>query len=140
MTPNPPTLTAALTSAISLFAAGVAYAQAADRAWSYTMEELYDRASAYKQIVQRKVPKEPEAQLETSLKAAEFKGYVAGILDKATDATIRDCTKRLTVTLIAARAASAITSVPLNRAGHPSGHIHLAIYFACDESQWEISK
>ncbi|MEQ1741035.1 MAG: hypothetical protein ABL869_00815 [Candidatus Nitrotoga sp.] len=105
---------------------------------SYTMEEIYERAAALKQALSKdKIPNDPTALLELAVKAAEFRGYVAGILDsQAADPKLVECSKRNSIGLIAARTAGMVTSVPLDRGRHPGYNILLSIYFACDESSW----
>ncbi|CAG9933403.1 hypothetical protein [Candidatus Nitrotoga arctica] len=130
---------------LSIFAGALcvistAYATAADDGIvpSYTMEEIYERAAALKQVLSKdKTPNDPTALLELAMKAAEFRGYVAGILDlQAAYPKLVECSKRNSIGLIAARTAGMVTSVPLDRGGHPSYNILLSIYFACDESNW----
>lgn len=116
---------------------------AVDHAWSYTMDEMYDRATAYKLVVQDKLPKDHPGQLEILLKAHEFKGYVAASLDIAQTTEhqeYQECAKRLPVNTIAIRAASVITSVPLNRTHLAMVGVLTAILYACDEAKWPKPK
>ena len=132
-----------LTASITLALLSISSCYALDSAWSYTMEEMYQRATAYKLAAQGKSPEEPAGQLETLLKAHEFRGYVAGILDAAQTTKhqeYQECARRLPVSTITARAASAITSVPLDRTYVANLAVLLAIVFACDEAQWSKPK
>jgi len=116
---------------------------AVDPAWSYTMEEMYDRATAYKLVAQDKLPKDHPGQLEILLKAHEFKGYVAASLDIAQTTEhqeYQECGKRLPVNTIAIRAASVITSIPLDRTLWAMAAVLTAILYACDEAKWPKSK
>lgn len=134
---------------LSIFAAALciiptANATAADGGIvpSYTMEEIYERAAALKQALSKdKIPNDRTAQLELAVKAAEFRGYVAGILDlQAAYPKLVECSKRNSFGLIAARTAGMVTSVPLDRGGVPGYVVLLSIYFACDESNWTKKK
>ena len=107
---------------------------------SYTMEELHERAAALKQLLSKdKIPDDHLGLLDLATKAAEFRGYVAGTLDQQdlTEANLVECTKRNTLSVITARTANVLTSVPLNRGGVAGLAVLLAIHSACDESNWK---
>ena len=107
---------------------------------SYTMEALYERATTLKRLLsQDNLPNEHLALLDLAAKAAEFRGYVAGTLDQQdlTETDLVECSRRNTLSVITARAANVITSVPLDRDGTAGLTVLLAIHYACDESNWK---
>lgn len=108
------------------------------RAWSYSMQEMYERAQILRAAVEKKKSPTDVADLvETSMKAAEFKGYIAASLDRAQDKDVQECAKVLPVNDIAYRTAVLITSNPLDRSGLALASILASLKLVCDQ---EISK
>jgi hypothetical protein len=109
-----------------------------ERVWSYTAEEIYDRADAYKRIGQDRASREQLAFIKDAIKAAEFKGYVAHALDEGNRIkTFNDCARRLTLSDITRRAAAVLTSTPLDRASNAAVEVATAILFGCDDSNFK---
>lgn len=106
--------------------------------WSYTMEEMYQMATFFKNIRSEKGLED----VSQYLKASEFKGYVAAILDNSTnqDKTLTECARKYPVNDIAMRTAIVITSNPLDRSQMSAITVHVAIRFACEESTWKKNK
>lgn len=129
-------LIAGLSTAILLAQGHAADRVWSDTAWSYTMEEMYDRAASYKLVAEGTVPKDTKGMMEAAVKAAEFKGYVAATLDNGNTDRHDACAKRLPVDVIARRTAILITSTPLDRSQVAAAVISLTILYACDESSW----
>jgi hypothetical protein len=105
------------------------------RAWSYTMQEVYERAESLKTLVEKKnVPSETPALIEASIKAGEFKGYIAAILDNSSkeNKSLRECAKVLPLNDIAYRAAVLTTRDPLDRSHNAAVSIHLSLRLICD--------
>jgi hypothetical protein len=102
------------------------------RAWSYTMQDMYERAQSLKIVVEKKkLPTEMEALVETSMKAAEFKGYVAALLDTGEDATDKDCAKVLPVNDLAYRTAALMTRDPLDRSRLAVVKVLITLRYIC---------
>ena len=81
--------------------------------WSYSFEELRQRAYAFHQLTLGKGPEEDRAFFEQLLMAGEFRGYIAAALDEAGNApSINQCAKRVDLTHIAARVSSLILALP----------------------------
>jgi hypothetical protein len=114
-------------------------ASAEQFAWSYTMEEMYQMATSFKNV-------SPEKELENIsqyLDASEFKGYVAAALDSAAmnqDKKLAECARKHPVNVIAMRTAILITGAPLDRSRESGPSVLLSIHFACDESGWKKNK
>ena len=68
--------------AVLLFLIAGGPADAASMVWSYTMDEMYDRATAYKLAAEGKIPNDPVRAVEIVTKAGEFKGYIAALVDE----------------------------------------------------------
>jgi cytochrome c oxidase assembly factor CtaG len=113
-------------------------ADAPTRAWSYTMQEMYEMATYFKQI---RTGKELDDTTKY-VKAAEFKGYVAAILDSTsnTNQILIACAKKYPVNDIAMRTAITLTSNPLDRTQMSAIAINVAVRFACDDSFWVKEK
>ncbi len=107
---------------------------AADKYWSYTMEEMHNMASAYKKYWNDKDINDPE----TLLMAGQFKGYVAAILDSSfpKEEIVIKCTKKYSVPFIAMRAADRLT-LSLNKSANASKVLRFAVLFVCDEKSLE---
>ena len=108
------------------------------RVWSYTMQEMYEMATYFKQI---RTGKELD-DITKYVKAAEFKGYVAAILDNTSndDQSLVACARKYPVNDIAMRTAITLTSNPLDRSQMSAIAIHVAVRFACDDSVWKKEK
>ena len=104
------------------------------KAWSYTNTEMYQMATNFRKIRAGKELKD----IKDYLKASEFKGYVAAILDDSNK--YNKCTRKHVVNDIALRAAVMITSIPLNRSGIAATRVHIAVLYACDEKIWKKKK
>lgn len=113
-------------------------ADAASMVWSYTMDEMYDRATAYKLAAEGKIPNDPVRAVEIVTKAGEFKGYIAALVDEEarlnSDSVFGDCARKLPVGEISRRAAILIANSPLNRSTISWTAVVLAVGVACDES------
>ena len=121
--------------AVLLFLIAWFPADAASVVWSYTMEEMYERATAYKLILELKTPNDLNSAMLMVGKSGEFKGYIAAFLDQMPDdSEFADCARKLPVGEIARRAAIVITSIPLNRSHIAKANVGLAILMACEES------
>ena len=107
---------------------------AADKYWSYTMEEMHNMASAYKKYWNNKNINDSE----TLLMAGQFKGYVAAILDNSfsKEEIIIKCTQKHSVSFIAMRAANKVTQ-SLNRSANASKVLRFAVLFECDKKSLE---
>ena len=104
--------------AVLLFLMAVGPADAASVVWSYTMEEMYDRAVSYKLVMEGKAPTDLNSAMLVVEKSGEFKGYIAGFLDQMPDDSLfGDCARKLPVGEISRRAAIVMTSAPLDRSG-----------------------
>lgn len=106
----------------------------ADFVETYTPEQFREMALYYKQILDGK---EFETA-EPTLKAMEFKGYVAGALDnRERNSNLNECVRRNTLAIIAARTASVYASTPLDRGIPAATTFWVALHFACDEETWK---
>lgn len=111
---------------------------------SYTAEQLRQNAISFLAVRERKQP----LQTETVVRATEFKGYVAGILDARTgafdpkdpDPKLSECVRRKPVSDIAHRAAVLITTQPLDRSMPAPVKLGISLYLACDDSLCTSSK
>ena len=102
------------------------------KAWSYTMEEMYEMALVYKQVIKGKPPDTTQGDwLMKYIQAGEFRGYVAAILD--TTDRFNECAKRIRLNDIVWRTAELLTNIPLNRSSNTCGAMYIAIAFACEE-------
>jgi len=99
---------------------------AANKVFSYTAEEMYQMATSFKSIQEGK-----ELSASEVLKASEFKGYIASILDNSND--YDDCARKLPVNIIAGRTAIVITSVPLDRSDIAVLEVLGGLSFACEK-------
>ncbi len=101
---------------------------------SYTMEEMYGMALSFRKIRQG----EELEGIQEYMKAAEFRGYVAAVLDASSSQhnEISRCARRMPVNDIAYRTAVMMTSSELDRAALSPIYLNMAIQFACDESNW----
>ena len=100
------------------------------KVFSYSMEEMYQRATYFRQMREGK----DLDSADKYLKAAEFKGYIASLLDYSED--YNQCAIKYPVNDIAMRTAIIISSNPLNRSNIASINVLVGLSFACDESKW----
>lgn len=107
---------------------------ATEKVWSYSMEEMYQMATYFRSI---REGKELDG-IDKYLKATEFKGYVASVLDNSEN--YNECTKKHPVNDIVGRTALVITSNPLDRSNIAALNVLLGLFFACDESNWNKDK
>ena len=117
-------------------------AEVPQRAWSYTMQEMYEMATYFKQIRTGK-KMDDVTMVKAAIMAGEFKGYVAAILDNSSNTTNQDlmaCAKKYPINDIAMRTAITLTSNPLDRSQMSAIAIHVAVRFACDDSVWKKEK
>lgn len=103
------------------------------RVWSYTVQNMYEQAEAFK-AVQKTPPSEANELIRVAIKAGEFKGYVAAILDNASydDKTLKDCARFNTLNKIAYQSAQLITSMPFDRSQNAALHMHTMIRLVCE--------
>lgn len=124
--------------AVLLFLIAGGPADAASLVWSYTMDEMHERATAYKLLAEQKIPSDPDHAVEMVLKAGEFKGYIAAFLDQEArvnpDSVFGKCVRKLPVVEISRRAAILIASSPLNRSIISWLAVVTAVGVACEES------
>jgi hypothetical protein len=101
----------------------------------YTMEEVYERAGALIHLAKRvNLPKDNGALTEFEIKAAEFRGYVAGILDGMEfDADLQRCSKNNQLTTIALETAIVLSSLPIRRDREPKVAVSMSLQYGCDE-------
>jgi len=128
--------------AVSLFPAPLALSL--DTVPSYTPEQLRENAASFLAVREKK----KSVTTQTAVRATEFNGYVAGMLDARTgafnaqdsDPKLGKCVRRKPVADIAYRAAVVITSKPLNRSLPASTNLALSLYLACEDSLWTSGK
>jgi hypothetical protein len=98
------------------------------------MEEVYERAGALIHLAKRvNLPKDTGTLRELEVKAAEFRGYVAGILDGIeVDADLLKCSKSYPLASIAAETANVLSSLPIRRDRDPRVAISMSLQYGCD--------
>jgi hypothetical protein len=109
-----------------------------ERVWSYTMQEVYERAKSYSDTSRKEylASREP-GLLEAVWRAAEFKGYVAATLDTTNNTILfNDCARRLPLNRITSRAADTIAVTPLDRSANADKAVIVAISIACNDRLW----
>ena len=99
-----------------LLISGVLNSYASDKVGSYTIEDMYQMASYYIDVSRGK----KLSNTNDYIKAGEFRGYVASMLDNsnyllAPDNYLDECKKNNSVNAVALRTATAINEVPLDR-------------------------
>lgn len=127
---------------VTVLAPSQAFSQ--DPVPSYTPEQLRENATSFLAVRERK----QSLTAEIRIRAAEFKGYVAGALDartgefdrKGADPKLSECVRRKPVEVIAHRTAVGITSQPLNRSLPAPANLGISLYLACDDSMWTSAK
>ena len=104
------------------------------RVWSYTPEEMRNAARAY--VAMRNSP-DPN-DFESILKAGEFKGYIAGLIDMhaSKDQAIEACARRLSVNDLAGRSALLISAAPLDRSSLAVAATLVALRMSCDDKNF----
>ena len=119
--------------AVSLALLGCAsYARADQRPSTYRMEEIYELAQNYRDLVEKR---RASTNAATAKNASTFRTYVAAILDAENDSTrYNDCGKRLRLNDIAYRAAVMITSFPLDRSQNAADSLSIALVIGCSGS------
>jgi len=129
-----------LFSVIAVLASTAAFATDQPKhVWSYTMEEMYQMAIYFKQIGHAQ---KVDDILEAGLKAAEFRGYIAALLDDSNNQNpkVTECARKYSVNEIAMRTAIVLTSNPLDRSALSVIAVRVALQFACDESTWKKTR
>lgn len=115
---------------------------AEEQAWSYTAEEMYERAQAFRALRERKDKRDTTSEmlLERAMYAAEFKGYIAAVLDSALldkrdeHKEVRECASILRVNDMTYHAAVLITGGPLDRSVNAALGAYVAMRMVCREA------
>ena len=110
---------------------GASYARVDQRPSTYEMEEVYELARNYRDLVETR-SRPTNAAVK---KADAFKTYVAAILDAENDtARYNGCGKRARLNDIAYRAAVMITSFPLDPSQNAADSVSMALAIGCSRS------
>ncbi len=111
---------------------GTSYARADQQPSTYGMEEMYELAQNYRDLVEKK---SRSGNAAAAKKADAFKTYVAATLDAENDTTrYNDCGERVRLNDIAYRAAVMITSFPLDRSQNAADSLAMALVIGCSRS------
>ena len=108
------------------------YARVDQRLSTYKMEEMYELAKNYRDLVEKT---SRPMKTAAAKKADAFKTYVAAMLDAESDTTrYKDCGKHVRLNDIAYRAAVMITSFPLDPSQSAADSVSIALVIGCSRS------
>lgn len=113
--------------------------EADDQPSLFTAEQMRESAGYIGRLQKRQKLDNSEQYLQ----AAEFRGYLWGVLDGAeqSDTKLTECARRIDSGVLLSRVAYIVSEVlPLNRSVRAHLTITMAILAACDEKTWTPKK
>lgn len=101
---------------------------ASEDGWSYSVKEMYQMATYYRQAQEGKELRDVKSQFL----AKEFKGYIAGLLEGEG----KECARKYSRDEITFRAA-VIATQDSSGSEKTKFNVRYALFFACDDSIWK---